>query len=268
MLFWLSKVVWFFANPATVLLLLLLAGAALSWTRWRRAGRLVVTFAAAFGLFVAVAHVGKHMIIALEDRFPIVKEPPERVDGIIALGGVVNQAVTAARGQLSLSGSAERLTEMAVLAKRFPDAKLVFTGGSGKLLGEKLSEAKVIAPLLGVLGIDGDRMIMETTSRNTWENAVNTMELIQPKDGETWLLLTSAFHMPRSVGCFRKAGWRVIPYPVDYHYRGDEEFALTFNFGPGLGSLNGGLHEWIGLAAYWLLGRTDALFPGPVVEGT
>ena len=263
MFFILSKLFWFVANPANVLLVLLCVGAALLWSRWRRAGRWLVSLAAVLAIGLATLPMGSLMLLVLENRFPVAKTLPERVDGIIAIGGVVNQFVTRARGQVALSSSAERLTEFAVLARRYPEAKLVFTGGSGDLFRQDVKEADVLAPLFEVLGLDPGRVIIEDESRNTAENATATRELVEPGPGETWLLVTSGFHMPRTVGCFRKAGWRVIPYPVDFLFQGDERFGLSFNLGKGLGHLGGGLHEWLGLVFYRLTGRTDALFPAP-----
>lgn len=263
MFFLLSKIFWFLVAPANLLLLLVCLAAVLSWTRWRRARRWVISVAALLGLAFAVLPVGQSMMLALENRFPVVTELPPRVDGIIAIGGVVNQFVTRARGQVALGGSVERLTEFAVLARRFPEARLVFTGGSGDLFRQDVKEADVLKPFLDLVGLDMSRIVLENESRNTYENAVLTRELVNPGAEETWVVVTSAFHMPRTVGCFRKAGWTVIPYPVDFKLAGDEPFGLSFNLGSGMAMLNGGLHEWLGLVFYWLTGKSDALFPGP-----
>jgi uncharacterized SAM-binding protein YcdF (DUF218 family) len=105
--------------------------------------------------------------------------------------------------------------------------------------------------------------VFEDLSRNTYENAVFTHRLIQPATEERWLLMTSAMHMPRAVGSFRKAGWQVVPYPVDYVTPRDGEFKLGFSLLDGLDALSVGVREWLGLVSYWLLDRTDNLFPGP-----
>ena len=263
MFFQLSKIFWFFANPGNLLLVTLAVGVVLTWTRWRRAGLWLVALVTLASLAAATVPVGNWMQASLENRFPVVRNLPDRVDGIIALGGVVNPWVTKARGQLALGGTVERLTEFAVLARRYPEAKLIFTGGSGSLFQTEVKEADVLEPMLGLLGLDPRRIVLENQSRNTYENAVFTRRLADPRPGETWVLVTTASHMPRAVGCFRKAGWRVVPYPVDFNFRGDEEFGLTFNFIGGLARLSGGLHEWLGLTFYWLTGKTDALFPAP-----
>lgn len=263
MFFTLSKVLWFLVSPDFLLLAAILAGTVLLWSPWPRAGRVVVSIAAMAALVVATLPLGQTLIRTLEDRFPVVRVLPAHVDGIVALGGVVDQFVTAARGQVALTGAAERLTELAALARRYPDAKLVFTGGSGDLFRQDVKEADVIEPLLSALGLDPTRVIVESQSRNTHENAVLTHALAAPKEGETWLLVTSAFHMPRAIGCFRRAGWRVVAYPVDFNTAGNEPFRLSFNLSGGIAALGGGIHEWLGLMFYWLSGRTDALFPAP-----
>lgn len=265
MFFSLSKIFWFIANPANVLLLLLCAGAALSWTRWQRHSRRLITLAAVLGLCVAILPLGGKMLLTLENRFPTLQVLPERVDGIITLGGVINPFVTKARGQVALGGFVERLTEFAALGKRYPDAKMIFTGGSGNLFRQDVKEANVLAPLLATLGLGERRVILEDRSRNTFENAEFTFELAAPKAGETWLLITSAFHMPRAVGCFRKAGWKILPYPVDFQFEGNEDMGFSFHLGIGLARLGRGIHEWLGLIFYRLSGKTPSFFPGPEI---
>ncbi len=263
MFFVLSKVLWFVTNPGNMLLLFLLLGMTLLWTRWRRAGRRLVSAVAVIGVTLAVFPFGGWLVGVLEDRFPAVTTPPARVDGVIVAGGIVDPVLSGDRGQVSVGGAAERLFEMAALAKKYPRARLVFSGGSGSLIYQDRKEAHAVKPLLRQLGIDLKRVIFEDRSRNTAENAAFSYRLVKPKKGEAWLLVTSAFHMPRAVGSFRQAGWEVIPYPVDYMTRGKAELPLQFNFARGLGSLGGALHEFLGLFFYWLNGKTDQLFPGP-----
>ncbi|MCH7937040.1 MAG: YdcF family protein [Proteobacteria bacterium] len=263
MFFVLSKVLWFVTNPGNMLLLFLLLGMTLLWTRWRRAGRRLVSAVAVIGVTLAVFPFGGWLVGVLEDRFPAVTTPPARVDGVIVAGGIVDPVLSDDRGQVAIGGAAERLFEMAALAKKYPRARLVFSGGSGSLIYQDRKEAHAVKPLLRQLGIDLKRVIFEDRSRNTAENAAFSYRLVKPKKGEAWLLVTSAFHMPRAVGSFRQAGWEVIPYPVDYMTRGKAELPLQFNFARGLGSLGGALHEFLGLLFYWLDGKTDQLFPGP-----
>ena len=263
MFFSLSKVLWWFAAPANLLLFLLGIGVLLLWTPWRRAGRGLATLATLLVFATATLPVGAWMVHQLENRFPTVSAPPARVDGIIVLGGVVNQFMTVARGQVSIGGAAERLTEFADLARRYPQARLIFSGGSGSLFRQDLKEADVLGPFWQQIGLDKSRIGYESQSRNTYENAVRSFDMASPRPGETWVLITSAFHLPRAVGCFRRAGWTVLPYPVDYQTPPVFEFELSLDLAGHLSMLELAVHEWMGLLFYWLTDRTDSLFPGP-----
>ncbi len=255
----LSKLFWLLFSPGNLLFFGLVLGGALCVTRWRRIGqRLLATVIVLAGL-IAVIPVGGWLVQNLEDRIP---RPtlPAKVDGIIVLGGAVALGATRGRGEIALGGSVERIIAFARLAKKYPAARLVYTGGSGNLFDQRLKEADIVLPLLRELGIDLD-VVLEARSRNSHENALFSRKLVGPKPGSSWLLITSARHMPRAVGTFRAAGWKIIPYPVDYltPARGIGWFRLSFV--GNLGALNAATKEWIGLIAYYLLGRSDSLFP-------
>ena len=113
-------------------------------------------------------------------------------------------------------------------------------------------------------GLDMRRLVLERQSRNTHENAVFTKALVEPRAGETWLLVTSAFHMPRSMGVFRKVGWDVTPWPVDYRTEGGVELQQLFvNPADGVYRFEIAVKEWVGMLVYRSTGRSDALFPAP-----
>lgn len=257
-----SKIFWTLATPGNFLLLLLGAGAALLFTRRARLGRVLVVGATAALGVVAIAPLGDWALNALEERFPKAERLPERIDGIVVLGGSVDQILAAARGEATLTSSAERLAIFVELALRYPEAKLVFTGGSGRLLEQNLKEAEVVRRFFRQIGFDDRRVLYEEESRNTWENALLSKDLADPRPGETWLLVTSAFHMPRAVGAFSRAGWDVTPVPTDYRTEG-EASGLDFDLGGNLQTVGLALHEAIGLVAYRLSGRSDAFFPRP-----
>ena len=184
--------------------------------------------------------------------------------GIVVLGGALDGALTQARGQPSLNEAAGRLVAGVALALKYPDARLVFTGGTADLAQRGIDEARGVRALWLSLGVPEQRMTFESASRNTYENATLTKALVQPKPGETWLLVTSAAHMPRSVGIFRAAGWPVTAYPVDYRTAGNpSDFRPTSLVIEQQRKLEVAAHEWVGLVAYRLTGRTAALFPAP-----
>lgn len=264
MFFYLSKFLWFVTSPDNLLVIVLGIGGLLLWTRrGKTIGRWIVLAVVGVVLLIAVFPVGQTMVSVIEDRFPAVRNLPDRVDGIVVLGGVISPVLSVSRGEEVISGSFERLLAFSRLARRYPDARLVFTGGASDPFYPEFKEARLISDLLSDLGVDVDRVVFEEQSRNTVENAILTKELVGPVSGQTWVLITSAFHMPRAVGCFRQAGWHVIPYPVDYHTAGSDSLTLGFNFAGNLASLRSTLHEYLGLFFYWLTGKTSDLFPGP-----
>lgn len=258
----LSKVLWFPLRPGTFALLLGWLGL---WALWRRRrwGRWPLLAALGFYTAVLATPVSQWVLIPLEERFPRPAVAPARVDGVVVLGGMVDQNITEARGIPALNGAAERLTEMVVLARSHPEARIVFTGGQGSLVHGGLTEADVARSLLTAMGVPPERVTYEDEARNTHQNAVLTRALMRPRRGETWLLVTSASHMPRAVGVFRKAGWNVVAWPVNY--RTGRSLAAWYDapFPERLAQFETGLHEWLGLLAYRAMGRTDALFPAP-----
>jgi uncharacterized SAM-binding protein YcdF (DUF218 family) len=161
-------------------------------------------------------------------------------------------------------GAADRIIAAAALAHQYPNARILFSGGSGSLISNDQREADYAASLFESLGIAKDRLIMERNSRNTQENAEFSKALAAPKSGERWLLITSAYHMPRSVGLFRKVGFAVEPYPVDWRVGGREDLVNFRIFSvEGLANVEVSVREWIGLAAYRITGKTSEFFPGP-----
>jgi uncharacterized SAM-binding protein YcdF (DUF218 family) len=172
--------------------------------------------------------------------------------------------VSAARNEVVLNEAAERLTVVADLARRYPNARILYSGGNGELIGDE-REAPFALRLLKTFGIAPDRILLEDRSRNTIENAVYSKELARPKPGERWLLVTSAYHMPRAIGVFRKVGFAVEPYPVDWRTRGAQDELRPFaSVGDGLRRVDTAVREWVGLAVYWLTGRSSEPFPGPL----
>jgi uncharacterized SAM-binding protein YcdF (DUF218 family) len=258
-----GKIFWLIFNPANILVGLLVLGALLLFTRWKRTGRFFVVVTALLGLFIAYAQPGVWLMTPLEERFAMPKEMPTKVAGIVVLGGAIDTRMSNRFGDVALNGRAERITAFVALAKRYPEAKLVYSGGAGLIMEEQKSEAEHAKPLLVTLGVPEARLILETKSRDTHENAQLTKELVKPAAGEVWIVVTSAAHMPRAMGTFQKLGWNVIPYPVDYRRLGEGDEAFGRNLGRGLNLLNISLREWLSLAHYYISGRTDRLLPAP-----
>lgn len=265
MFFILSKIAWFLLAPSNLLALLIAIGLGLAaLTRLRRTG-FALAGAACAGLFLfGMTPIASLALRTLEARFTIPEPISGEVHGIVILGGSQDPDSSINLGQPVLNEAAERLVVGLELARRFPDARVLISGGSGALLGAEHSEAQASAVLFESLGLDPARIVIEGRSRNTHENALFSREMAQPQEGETWLLVTSAFHMPRSVGVFRQAGFDVIPYPVDFRTIGGSGPLPGFStISDGLRRFDVATREFVGLLAYRLTGRTDALFPAP-----
>jgi uncharacterized SAM-binding protein YcdF (DUF218 family) len=156
------------------------------------------------------------------------------------------------------------MTAMAELARRFPDARIVFSGGSGRLIYQGATEAELAERLFISFGIDKARMTFEDKSRDTAENARFTREIVKPKPNERWLLVTSGYHMPRAVALFRGEGFNVEAFPVYYRTRGAADMLRPFaTLGDGLRRTDTAVRAWAGLLMYWVTGRTGELFPKP-----
>src|SRR2546421_4235750 len=203
MFFVLSKVLSFFTLPSNILISLGLVGILLMRTRFAQVGRRLAVTTLILIAVAGLSPLGNAIILPLEERFPPWDAARGAPAGIISLGGAFDTVVSPARGEVALNEGAERLTAIAELARRFPNARIVFSGGSGRLIYGGATEAELAARLFESFGIGRQRILLEGQSRDTDENARFTKELLQPKSGERWLLVTSAHHMPRAIGVFR-----------------------------------------------------------------
>lgn len=265
MAFILSKVLWILLAPGNLLAFSATGGIALQLAGGRRARRLGLTLGGLVALVLltfTLLPVDAWLLLPLERRFPV-PELPERVDGIIVLGGMIDASATAAWGRPTLNHGADRMTDFVYLARRWPQARLVFSGGSGSLTNTELTEAPVAREVLQRLGLDPARVVFEGQSRNTYENVRFSLESVKPAADERWVLITSATHMPRAVGIFRRAGWPVLPWPVAFRTGLEAGQPPSLDLSATLLRFDDALHEWIGLLAYRLMDRTDAWFPGP-----
>jgi uncharacterized SAM-binding protein YcdF (DUF218 family) len=247
MLYFVSKNFWLIVQPSHLWFLLMVLGTVLVFTRRRRFGLGLLTLDALLILIVAVFPVGNWLMAPLENRFPPLTQMPVQVDGVIMLGGDEDVA-------------------FADLARRYPKAKLVFAGGRPPLQNGVFHKADGAPNSSQWMGIDTSRITFEPESRNTFEDVVNAKAIVHPIPGETWILVTLAFHMPRSVGLFRAQGWQVVPDPVGYQTgTGGSDTDTNLNFAQNLTLLSVALKEWIGMLANRLLGHSESFFPGPAI---
>jgi len=251
----LSRILGIVFTPSNFLLLLLVLGMLLQWTRAKRWGKMLALAVAAAFLLVFFLPIDDWLTAPLENRYS--RPPwPAQVDGVLVLGGGENGLVFAARHLPGFDANEGQLVESAELLRRYPNAKLIFSGGMAPLAKGGKSEASVARVIYRQLGVESSRLILESRSRNSWENFVNSKALARPKPGETWLLVTSAARMPRAMGIAAKLHWRMLPWPCDYLTTGKAEgIGWNSSFVDRLGKIDFAVHEWAGLAAYWLTGR-------------
>jgi uncharacterized SAM-binding protein YcdF (DUF218 family) len=262
MFFEASKIFWIVMAPMNALTILLALGALGLFTRWRRGAAVLVVSCGAGYFALGFAPFGAALMRPLEDRFPRPPEPVAAPVGVIVLGGGVRPFISAARERFATNDAGVRLIEAAALAQRFPDARIVFSGGSASLSADAPTEAATVRLMLPAMGVPLSRVTIEERSRNTAENARFVAELMQAD--RRWLLVTSAFHMPRAMGAFRAAGLYVTPWPVDYRTLGTPaDFRPWFDMEENATRATTALREYVGLLAYRLTGRTNALFPAP-----
>lgn len=250
-----SQAFWFAARPGNLLLILLVIGAVASWIRHGTDGRVWLTTLAAILVLITLLPIHSWIAQPLEDRFLPPDPLPEKIDGIIVLGGAVEGRRSEERGVLAIRDGAERIMVAVEIALRHPEARLVITGR-----GE---DSPALTNWFSAIGLEPERVEFEPQARNTFENALFTHRLINPGPEDIWLLMTSAQHMPRSVGVFRKVGWSVTPYPVDYRSTSSEPLEDRLDVAGNLSRIGGAMKEWIGLVAYYAMDRTDELFPSP-----
>jgi len=264
--FILSKTVGVLLLPTNFLIVLAVIGALLTATNWVRAGRRVMIAAIVLIALAAFSPSGNLLLYPLESRFPPWDAARSATpDGIVVLGGPIDADLSVAHDVPVIRSAPDRIVAAAALARKYPNARIIFSGGSADLISNDAREADYAGSIFESLGVGKARLIMERRSRNTYENAIFSKELAAPKAGEHWLLVTSAYHMPRAIGLFRKAGFDVEPYPVDWRVgRGTAEIlAFTSTATDGLVRTDTAMREWIGLVAYRIAGRSSALFPGP-----
>ena len=254
---------WWALSPSQCLAGLAVLGAILLVLGRQRAGR-ALCIAGGGGLLLFGLLPLSHLLLEpLQSRFP---QPrlPSRIDGILLMAGAELPSSTESRGEPQLSEHATRYTAALRLAARYPQARLVFVGGPMRDPSTgRLGQAGVARELLTTVGLDPRRLAFELEATDTCDSATGARRLLQPRADERWVVVTSAGHLPRTMACFRAAGWEVIPKPADYQTSFGRPSASDFRFARNLYLLDLALHEWVGLAYYRVSGRTRELFPAP-----
>lgn len=261
--FYASKLAWAILSPSNFIIILLFLGTlALLFNGYRWAKRLLIP-AALMGLTIMVYPIGDYLMQPLESRFSKPQSLPTGIDGIIVLGGGEDLRRAISWQTPELGHGADRYVAAAHLARTYPTVPVIFAGGSGSLeLQKSQTEASFALQTLTTIGINANRIKMEASSRNTYENFINLKALLPNSEGN-YMLVTSAFHMPRSVGIARKLGIDVVAYPVDYRSNSEELRGFKVDYFDHINALETGWREWIGLTVYYITEKTSAWFPAP-----
>lgn len=257
-----SKLFWLLAQPLSLVFVLLVISFLFAAAGFRRLYRFLSGLAATLLFLTLFTSTGAVLLQGLENRIQKPASLPAGLSCIIILGGAFENEVVAKRGGIELNQAADRFVEGLKLAQSHPAARILVSGGDGSFSGTYDGDAQTSETFFSTFGIAPERLIREDQSRTTFENAANTKELLEENGLSNCALITSAFHMPRSVGLFRKLGIAVTPWPVDYRTSGDAALGPDFSQ-PSLNAqlTTTAMREWTGLAAYFISGRTHVLFP-------
>ncbi|HPF78830.1 MAG TPA: YdcF family protein [Alphaproteobacteria bacterium] len=254
------------ATPLSLLWIMVAIGFALRFWKRQWGNRLLILSGIIF-LTVGFLPIGYNMVVFLENQYERPDPMPDKVDGIIVLGGAFNSGVSEKRGMMAANGNINRMIDFVDLMKKYPKATAIFAGGTGNIYNPERKEADDAKAFLEMMGISLKNVIFERQSRNSYENIKFSQDLVKPKNGETWILVTSAFHMGRSMGVFKKLNWDVIAYPSGPKTTGEyilmpQPLGVSGSFY----MLSTALKEFIGSAIYYFSGKSAFLFPTAHLE--
>jgi uncharacterized SAM-binding protein YcdF (DUF218 family) len=261
-LFIFSKLVWIFGQPLSLAFFLALFAFAAGLLRWRILSVAGAAMAAVILFVTLYTTTGNYLMQDLEARFAHPAGDPAELKCMIVLGGAFENEVNTARRGVEFNAAADRFVEALRLAQKFPQSRILISGGDGSISGIYEGDAAASERFFPLFGIGKERLVEETQSRTTFENAINTKQLLESQGLSNCLLITSGFHMPRSVGIFRKLGIDIVPWPTDYRTDGKTTLGLDFTQ-PNLNAQNmaTAIREWFGLVGYYFAGRTSELYP-------
>jgi uncharacterized SAM-binding protein YcdF (DUF218 family) len=262
--FLISKLVWILGQPLSLAFFFAALAFLAALLRWRGLGVATSALSVAILFTALFTSTGAYLVQGLEDRFPKHAGDPVDLKCMIVLGGAFDTVVTTSRGGYDLDAAGDRFVEALRLAQKYPQARILVSGGDGSITGNYEGDAVISERMFKAFGLDSSRLVEDKDSRTTFENAINTKALLASNGMSNCLLITSGFHMPRSMGIFRKLDIDVVPWPVDYRSSGKEYLRLDASQ-PSLNValLSTAVREWIGLFGYYFAGRTSELYPGP-----
>ena len=260
MSFFLSKFLWYFVNPFALFIFLFLLSFIFLILKKTKVYLILFSITFFYILIISIFPIGNLGIYYLEREFHTQIAYPDKIDGILILSGATNPYLSNEYNSIEINASAERLIESVFLIRKHQKAKIIFSGGSGYLNFNKLTHAKLAKKFFEKMNVDNGQIIYENKSRNTYENILFSKKIAMPKKNESWLLVTSAFHMKRAILIAKKQNWELIPYAVDFNQPKKISLRPSINMFSNLSTFQMSFHEWLGLFSYYILGRTNSVF--------
>jgi uncharacterized SAM-binding protein YcdF (DUF218 family) len=259
--FYISKLAWALLNPVNLMVILVCVASVCLLLNFQKIAKALFALLLLVNVPILVYPVGDLLIYPLENRFQKPVNTLSDIDGIIVLGGAENLSVSSGWQSPEVNDAGDRFIYAAKLAEQYSDIPVIYSGGSGLVqLRDDQKSAEISQAILTMTGVEKERLIIESASRNTAQNFALIKSLLPAQDGH-YLLVTSAFHMPRSVGIARKQGINVIAYPVDYRSNTPEFRTWSIDYLSHVSTLTTAWREWIGLIVYFVTDKTSSLFP-------
>ena len=259
-MYFISKFIWLFFTPLNFIILLLTVGLLFNLINKKLLSKIFYIFSLMYFILVGVFPTGGLLLFKLEQYYQSPPIIPNNIAGILILGGPTSVGLTVAHNQVSFNEAGERLTESVKIINKYNPEKIIFSGGSQKQTFND-SHSYVAKKFFSEMGIDVSKINFEFKSRNTYENILFSKQIAHPKKNEKWLIITSSFHMKRTMNIAEKIEWDFIPYPVDFRSgKKLTSFKPSFDLLENFNSFNLAFHEIVGLITYYILGRTNKIF--------
>ena len=260
MTFVLSKILWNFFNPINIILFAFLFGLIFRWIKLNQLSKTMFILSFLLFFISGIISTGSYLTFLLEKKYHDKLDFPDNIEGIIILGGATNPYLSKEYDQIIVNGSAERLIESTFLIKKYPNAKIYFAGGSGSLNFPNLSHSTIAKKFYENYNINTENFFFDYKSRNTYENILYAKEKFNPKKNENWIVITSAFHLNRAISIGEKLDWKLLPYGTDYRVPKKFKWKISLDFIDNLSNFKFASHEWTGLIAYYMMGRSSKIY--------
>lgn len=256
-----SDLIWLILAPSNIFFIFLVLVAISLLLKWHKFAQQLLLFTIILASLPAILPITDYLYQNLENRLKAPLVMPNNVDGILVLGGALDWQTSESRQQLNTNKHAERLIAAASLAKKYPNAKLVFTGIYKENIANDFNTVANDKSLFAGDEYANREIIYLGNSRSTYEDILEAIKTQQPKQGQRWILVTSAAHMARAYLTAKNQGWTLTPYPVDYQSPKELKSKPSLNIIKRLSGLDEVFREWGALIVYKKLGRTSQLFP-------